>query len=59
MDTGNKGTAPEIDARWVFTPINCEFQLAATSARHLSGTQKHVGFYEFPAIEYPNTGSTE
>jgi hypothetical protein len=59
VDTGSKSAAPEIEARWVFISTNREIQLAAIVASYLSDTNKYACFFEFPAVEYPYTGSSD
>ena len=59
MDTESRCAAPEIEARWVFISTNREIQLAAGVASYFPDTNKYLCFFEFPAVEYPYTGSSD
>src|SRR6266851_2784150 len=50
--------APIIESKWVFISTNEQIQLAATTASYMTATSHYVAFFEFPALQYPYTGST-
>jgi hypothetical protein len=50
--------APVVEAKWVFISTNEQIQLAAIAASYMTATNHYVAFFEFPALQYPYTGST-